>query len=146
VTIEEFQEKFYDTISIIQNAAERARRQGLLSLEEDIITEKILERDLYIVGIQFIVDGTDSTIVRKWFDLIIESSYSKTDNYYEWIIANTIADGVLMIQSGDNPRIISLMLEARCPQNLRTVKIKNLIDNIHAMPGIDTDDYDLETK
>lgn len=60
-----FQEESYDIsrlISTLVNFAEKARREGLLALEEDLSTieDKFLKK-----GMQLVIDGTDAELVRS---------------------------------------------------------------------------------
>ncbi|MGM0608405.1 MAG: motility protein A [Candidatus Muiribacteriota bacterium] len=58
-----------DTISSLVSFAEKARREGLLALEDDV--EKV-EDPFFKKGIQLVVDGTDPDLVRRILETEIE--------------------------------------------------------------------------
>jgi len=115
------QEQFaltYETVYLtIQQLAEAARREGLLSLEAFLDKKRILERDPLHVGLQLVIDGTDGEIVRTVYDNLMEADCPSYG--YERIILKVIKTGVLSIQAGDNPRIIGVLMDSVCPRDMR---------------------------
>ena len=173
-------------INLIVDLADKARRQGLLSLEEEAgkLSDPFLKK-----GLQLVVDGTDPETVRHLMDTEIErmserhiSAYSilsamggyaptmgiigtvmglvavlshaedptemaasiasaflatlygvatanllwlplgsklKQADEEEVLIRNIIAEGVLAIQDGDNPRVVRTKLESSLPPKER---------------------------
>jgi len=171
-------------ISLIVELADKARRQGLLSLEEGKINDPFLRK-----GLQLVVDGTDAETVRQLLDVEIErmsqrhaSAYAileamggyaptmgiigtvmglvsvlshaedpsemaasiataflatlygvatanllwlplgsklKQADHEEVLIRHIIAEGVLAIQGGDNPRVVRTKLESSLPPKER---------------------------
>jgi chemotaxis protein MotA len=59
----------YELIDRLVQMAERARREGLLALQDDVAT---LENPLLIRGVQMIVDGTDPEIVKATMETQVE--------------------------------------------------------------------------
>jgi len=97
--------------------SERARREGLLALEETLDKGAISKRDPLQVGLQLVIDGTDAEIVTRVFDNILEADCQAYG--YERILLKGIKTGVLSIQCGDNPRILKLLLDSVCPMEAR---------------------------
>ena len=87
-------------IDLLVQASEKSRREGLLALEDDI--DEYMH-PLLKLGMQFVVDGTDPDIIQSILTSRILSENKRGRDFLEQII---ICDGVLSIQSGDNPRII----------------------------------------
>jgi flagellar motor component MotA len=130
MTKEQFEQEAYATITQLLHASEVSRREGLLALEETIHDQKKWEdRDLYTVGMTFVIDGTDGNIIEKWFETVIHSSY-RDDDYFELIIANIIKTGVLGIQEGSNPRVLLQMMDALIPQQYRTDLFKKIYNQL----------------
>lgn len=74
-----FTEKRYEVqelISILSSFAEKARREGLLSLERETAT---IDDDFLKQGIQLVVDGTDPALVRD----ILETQIEFTDQRHK---------------------------------------------------------------
>ena len=88
--------------------AEKARREGLLALEESIDQKKVENRDVFEYGIRFVVDGTDSEIIKMILTNIIEQE----KNEYSRTLMKIKLCAVLQIQSGMNPQMLLYMLNS----------------------------------
>ena len=95
-----------ELIASIITLSERARRMGLLALEDDL--DKI-EDPMMKKGLLLVVDGTDPAIVHNILNAFMLSSYSRGIGLLKAVI---ILQGVLGIQAGDNPRLIAEKLSA----------------------------------
>lgn len=95
-----------ELIAAIITLSERARKMGLLALEDDLdkITDPMMKKGLLLV-----VDGTDPVIVHNVLHAFMLSCYSKGIGLLKAVI---ILEGVLGIQAGDNPRLIAEKLGA----------------------------------
>ena len=82
--------------------AEKARREGLLALEDDI---EQCRYPLLQLGLQLVVDGTDPSIIDGILAASMLSSNKRGKEFLEQIISYTAALG---IQQGNNPRIIEV--------------------------------------
>ena len=90
----------------IIHLSNKARRQGLLSLEEDI---EVSPYPLMRRGLQFVVDGTDPKLLSE----ILERTILLSNDTPEKIMENCIiAVGVLGIQEGHNPRMLRENLQS----------------------------------
>ncbi len=86
--------------------SDKARRQGLLSLEEDI---EVLPYRLMRRGLQFVVDGTYPKLISE----ILERTILLSNDTPEKIMENCIiAVGILGIQELYNPRILRENLQS----------------------------------
>lgn len=86
-------------IDLLVQSSEKARREGLLALEDDIGE---YEYPLLKAGMQLVVDGTDPEIIEKLLSIRMLSGNRRGKEFVEQLIIYT---GLLSIQSGDNPRI-----------------------------------------
>jgi hypothetical protein len=88
-------------IASVISLAEKARRMGLLVLEDDLphLKDPLLKK-----GLQLVVDGTDPVLVRDILSVLMHSSNYKGIKLLKTVIT---IEGVLSIQSGDNPRIVA---------------------------------------
>ena len=105
-------EEFIETYYVIQRRAmlfqNKARREGLLALEDDIDFEKAHKRDIFEYGIRFVVDGTDEELIEKILSNIInqeKDGYSKT-------LKTIQKEAVLSIQQGHNPWMLLAILNS----------------------------------
>ena len=105
---DEFIRAYYDVLKRALYFAEKARREGLLALEEEIITEKADNRDIFEYGMRFTVDGCDSIIIDKILSNIIKQE--KDSNVA--LLKTIQKEAVLSIQDGTNPRLFILLLNS----------------------------------
>ena len=95
-------------IPIITTFSEKARIKGLLSLEYDRDIDQI-EDPILKQGLQLIVDGTDPEIIKNILSTHIYYGGYKGQRLLELIM---ILDGVLMLQAGDHPSLVTMQLTA----------------------------------
>lgn len=81
-----------DLIDRLVRMAEKARREGLLALQDDVAT---LDNPLLIRGVQMIVDGTDPDIVKNTMETQVEVTEHRDKN----------AAGILEAAGGFAPTI-----------------------------------------
>jgi len=93
-----------ELIASIITLSERARRMGLLALEDDLenIDDPLMKRGLLLV-----VDGTDPEIV---FDLLYTFMLASRSRGIGLLKAVITLEGVLAIQAGENPALIASRL------------------------------------
>ena len=98
----EDQESLVATIKILKDLGEKAKKQGILSLEEEQfkISDPFLQ-----VGLQLIVDKTDPEVVCNILDSDI---YYNESNGRELLKKILVREGLLRIQKGENARNILL--------------------------------------
>ncbi|MCW7467635.1 hypothetical protein ND861_09465 [Leptospira sp. 2 VSF19] len=89
---------FHNYQEAFKNLADHARRQGILALEDVI---GFTEDKFLANGLQLVVDGTEPEIVK----LILDFHKNKI-LYDNSRLLDLIEKSILMIQNGDNPRMI----------------------------------------
>ena len=98
----EFNEAYKHIAKRAVTFIEKARREGLLSLEDNLDKAKAKKRDIFEYGMMFAIDGTDSKYIEKILSNIINQ---EKDNYM--IMLKTIQkEAVLAICEGVNPRML----------------------------------------
>jgi flagellar motor component MotA len=96
--------------------SEKARKDGLLALEG--LLGEYLDRDIFEYGMRLVIDGTDYDFISKILDNIIAQ---ETD--LETVRLKKIQkEAVLMIQAGENPFLIRLMLNSYTGESLRSIE------------------------
>jgi flagellar motor component MotA len=125
MTRDEFIEKYYDIAGRALTFSEKARREGLLALENKLDQEKIDERDVFEYGIRFAVDGDDKEIIEKILSNIIEQEKDE----YVHSLKTIQKEAVLMIQGGVSPRSLYAVLNSYTDITLKEDKIKDLLEN-----------------
>jgi flagellar motor component MotA len=104
----EFVEQYYKMVQRAMHCSEKARREGLLSLEEELCNEKADGRDIFEYGLRFVIDGFDSEIIRD----ILSNIISQEKDEQKQTLKNIQQEAVLSIQAGDNPRILYAKLNS----------------------------------
>jgi flagellar motor component MotA len=104
----EFVEHYYTIVKRAMHCSEKARREGLLSLEEELSYEKADERDIFEYGLRFVIDGFDSEIIRN----ILSNIISQEKDERQQTLKNIQQEAVLSIQAGDNPKILFAKLNS----------------------------------
>jgi hypothetical protein len=108
MTRDEFITEYHSVSARALQLSKKARREGLLALEEMINHEKVKQRDILEYGLRFVVDGTDASLIRDVLENIIEQ---EEDEYARklMILKEEI---VLSVQAGDNTRILAYKLNS----------------------------------
>jgi len=117
---DEFIKKYYDIVKRAMEFSEKARREGLLALEEKFDKEKINDRDVFEYGIRFVIDGTDQRLIDKILSNIINQE--KDENMRT--LKTIQKEAVLRIQSGENPRLLYYLLNSYTNISLREDELK----------------------
>ena len=82
--------------------AQKARRESLLGLTNDLDEAKIAERDIFEYGMRFAVDGTDGDLIAK----ILWNIVSQEKDEYTRIFKTIQMEAVFGIQAGSNPKML----------------------------------------
>jgi flagellar motor component MotA len=117
---DEFAKKYYDIAGRAMEFSEKARREGLLALEEKLDHKKINDRDVFEYGIRFVIDGTDQKLIDKILSNII--SQEKDENMRT--LKTIQKEAVLRIQSGENSRLLYYLLNSYTDISLREDELK----------------------
>ena len=105
---DEFVEKYSSIFDRALALGEKARREGLLALEEELDYKKAGERDILEYGLRFVIDGTDGRIIEK----ILSNIINQEKDEYTRVLKTIQKEAVLMIQEGANPRIMNCVLNS----------------------------------
>jgi flagellar motor component MotA len=103
---EEFAKEFTEIVERALFMFEKARREGVLALEEYIDQNKAAQRDVFELGLMLAIDGTDCAFVDK-----VLSNLTNLEEDLDKRLLNTIKkEAVLRIQDGSGPRLFKLLL------------------------------------
>jgi len=117
---DEFVKKYFEIVKRAMEFSEKARREGLLALEGKFDQEKIDDRDVFEYGIRFVIDGTDQGLIDKILSNIINQEKDENTRTLKTIQK----EAVLRIQSGENPRLLYLLLNSYTDISLREDELK----------------------
>jgi flagellar motor component MotA len=105
---DEFVNNYTEIVRRALEYAEKARREGLLALDEELDQEKIDARDIFDYGLRFVVDGVDREFIEKILTNLIKQE--KDEDMI--LLKNIQKEAVLMIQEGLNPRLLYAILNS----------------------------------
>jgi flagellar motor component MotA len=94
-------------IAQLGRMSEKSRREGLLSLEEDLEDLEVEPGHLFIDAITGVVDGVDPVQLRSILSLKKSNKLARLS-----MIGQIIVEGVLSIQTGENSRLLVAKLQA----------------------------------
>jgi len=104
----EFVRRYFEIVGRAVAFSEKARREGLLALEEESDQEKINDRDIFEFGMRFVVDGTDSELIEKILSNIVAQEKDESLR----LLKTIQKEAVLKIQTGLNPRLLIFLLNS----------------------------------
>ena len=108
MTREEFAKAYAEFAKIALAFAEKARREGLLALEDSLDGEKVGSRDIFYYGLRFVVDGVAPEIIDKILSNIIEQGKDDYSRRFKTIQKEAVLD----MQDGYNPEILRRLLNS----------------------------------
>ena len=98
-----FVNAYYKIMMIVSRFREKAKREGLLTLEEELDT---IEEGFFVSAVRLVLDGTDEAIVRQLLTLHIEREHG----FYRKKLMGIAMEGVLGIQAGEDTTRLILRL------------------------------------
>ena len=101
----------------------KARREGLLSLEDEL---EDIDYDFIKEGLRLVVDGTDSDIINK----ILSNQIDLEKDEYRKKIKRIMKEAVINIQAGNNPELMTHMLISYI-NNSDLIKISKILCDIN---------------
>ena len=122
----EFVEEQVIILERVLEYAEKARREGLLALEESLDYDKIGERAIFEYGIRLVIDGTDKGIIEK----ILSNIIAQEKDEYSRLLKTIQKEAVLMIQEGLNPRLLFCLLNSYTDIPLNDEKMKKYVEGL----------------
>jgi flagellar motor component MotA len=88
--------------------SEKARREGLLALQEEIVSEKVNQRDILEFGLRLAVDVMDRDIIDKILSNIVQQEEDK----YTRLLMEIKKEAVLLIWEGSHPGFFLAILNS----------------------------------
>ena len=104
----EFVEKYQTIAEKALQSSNRARREGLLALDDTLDQEKIDARDIFEYGMRFVVDGTDGSYV----DEVLSNIVNQEKDEHQRTLMNIQKRAVLSIQAGDHTLMLYALLNS----------------------------------
>jgi flagellar motor component MotA len=104
----EFTEKYFAIAEKALRSADKARKEGLLALEDEIDEEKVNERDIYEYGLRFVIDGHEPELINTILSNIIKQEKDEQLR----LLKEIQKEAVLRIQEGTNPRMLYALLNS----------------------------------
>ena len=104
----EFVEKYQAIAEKALQSSNRARREGLLALDDTLDQEKIDARDIFEYGMRFVVDGTDGSYV----DEVLSNIVNQEKDEHQRTLMNIQKRAVLSIQAGDHTLMLYALLNS----------------------------------
>jgi len=128
-----FCNSYYKLARIILEFNEKARREGLLALEDEL---EYFAGDLFKQGLRLVVDGTDPEIIRQ----ILTTKLERERDVYRKKLMKAAMEGILHLQIGDPNLLIALTLASLVDINnnaLAAACAKYFSGDIDAISNID---------
>jgi hypothetical protein len=88
--------------------SEKARREGILQLEDLLDENREKNRDIFMYGLRFMVDGTDGEVIDK----ILSNIVNQEEDEYIRLLKTIQKEAILSIQRGENTRILYSILSS----------------------------------
>jgi Leucine-rich repeat (LRR) protein len=97
--------------------SEKARRQGLLSLEDDLDADAVAFRDVFEYGMLMVIDN----ITKNTVELILSNLIIHETDHFKKNMDKAKMGAVMSIRDGDNPRIAAIKLSSYFDDNIRHI-------------------------
>jgi flagellar motor component MotA len=123
----EFNENYYQIVERALRFQDKARREGLLSLEDVIDSKKADERDIFEYGLRFVVDGIDAAVI----DIILSYIVNLDQDEQSRLLKTIQKEAVLSIQAGTNGRIMFAVLNSFTSLSLNEDKMKARLEEVY---------------
>jgi flagellar motor component MotA len=109
MTHEDFKTEYYKVSARAIQLSEKARREGLISIDDDIDSDKEKQRDILEYGLRFVVNGVpDGTVIKE----ILSNIILQEEDKYARLIMEIKAAAVLSIKEGENSHITACLLNS----------------------------------
>lgn len=113
MTRKNFEEECRMLIVKAMSMCEKSRREGLMSLVEELddVKEAVKERDIFYYGIALAADGIDQPILEKILNNLVDQE--RDDKKRK--LKTMQKEAVMSIKNGDNPRVMLALLLSLVP-------------------------------
>ena len=127
MTHNEFVEEYYNIAKRALAFCKKARKEGLLSLEDDLDKEKINNRDIFEYGMTLAIDGYD----QDYIETLLSNIIKQENDDCKRSIKNIQMRAVLMMQAGVNHRLMYHMLNSYTNLTLKEDEMKVLMEDLY---------------
>ena len=142
---DEFIEAYYKTAKRALFIADKVRKMGFLSVEEDLDREKFQKRDVFEYGLRFVIDGTDRDVI----DDLLSNIVNQEKDEYLRLLKTMQKKAVLLIQDGSSPIIVFAFMNSYTDLSLKEDESEKVLDelgNLKYIPAEDNIDKEEEEK
>ena len=122
----EFVESFVIILQKALNCLKRARKEGMIALDNDLDNEKVEERDIFEYGLRLVIDGCDPEIIEK----VLSNIIAQEKDEYLRLLKTIQKEAILMIGVGEHPVLLFWVLNSYTDIPLNDEKMKDIIDMI----------------
>ena len=102
----DFVNSYYRLLETIYRCIEKAKKEGLLSLEDDL--EHITNEDFFSIGMKLVLDGT----YVEYIQYILTISIEREQHFYRKRLMEIALEGILGIQTGESFDNIAIKLNS----------------------------------
>ena len=121
---DEFVEKYSSLVKLVTNRIEKAIKNGLLSLEDDLDLEKILERDILEYGTMLVCNGYDADVINE----ILSNIISQEKDEYTRLFKNIQSEAVYCINIGSDIKLMYYMLNSLSGLSFKDDPVKGFVE------------------
>jgi flagellar motor component MotA len=108
MTSDEFTAAYTKISAKAIQAAEIARREGLLALEEFSDETLVGDRDIFETGLRLVIDGVD----RDFINRVLSNIVDQEEDVLKKRIKTIQREAVLALKDGCNPRLLGILLNS----------------------------------
>jgi flagellar motor component MotA len=125
MTRDEFVKQYTEIVVRALKFSKKSRREGLLSLEEELDQEKSDNRDVFEYGLRFVIDGTDKEIIEKILSNLINQEKDEDMR----ILKAIQKEAALMIQKYFSTRELYLLLNSYTDISITEDKVQEMMED-----------------
>jgi flagellar motor component MotA len=125
MSYDEFAEVYFRVLALAFSWSMKARREGLLALEDVLDPEKFENREILEYGIQWVVDGIDPEIINK----ILSNVIAHEKDPYKALLKTVEKEAVLSIQQGHNTHITIHLMSSLVDIPLSDPRYKKIFED-----------------
>ena len=123
MTRDEFINSWFNNLEKALYFYKKARREGLLSLEQELANLVDEMSDILKIGLRLTVDGHDYKMIEK----ILSKIVNREKDEYLYLLKTIKKETILMIQQGINSRTIALVLNSYTDIPLNDSRFQKLL-------------------
>ena len=121
---DEFVEKYSGLVKLVADRIEKATKNGLLSIEDDLDIEKIHERDILEYGIMLVCNGYDPEVVKE----ILSNIISHEKDEYTRLFKTIQSEAVYCINIGCDIKLTYYTLNSFSGLSFKDDPVKDFVE------------------